>query len=702
MANQGLKLRKTDLTVLASFAIGMVFLVTFGNAPESLSFGTFVPEGALIPNNDVQVQPMENMEASSPVVPPGSRRKIMSTSIVSEIGESSSSFLKHMAVPPIVASSSNLAWENDYNLVHVVNTRFMQHQASLTHLTSARMDLMKTFTVPSMAQQSNQQFMWLVWTDDDLPASFKQELVKEVSKIPGALVLAGEALKDTTLRSRYGYITWNDLSKAVVWGDRQLLWTYYQASQSHILLETDLDADDALSKTFVESVQAEAAYNVGQDTNKFSESIEIYCPESHVEWRFFNNETGLDKLSTLSNAGQFVHYHNPSFCIKSGVTRVYHLVSDKKPHSRELGPTCHLGTELPGCCQRSLFEEMVMQYKNGGNRRELPQEGSCTASSTPLGTQHAAHENANANMCQVGKLCRGSSNFAGGNSPQYFHKDDFSGLETKQLECIVDDCGEEILFEVEILAEIQAGQGRTSEYFPTDVRITYKPTGNPAKYYEMVAVNVVDRGQGQERPFNRFGWKDPLSTTEFTHGAYTDTFNVETGFTLLYLCVQPQQDPACRRQLRVFPEDEEKFEYDASESTSNIKSLDASVLLTRTPTAAGMKNVMPGTSGGGANSIPLNTYRDSHVVQNKPMLSLKKKQAVASTPRQDQAWVDMEAKFGIQKQDVEDLYHRFNDDMENILVDAFSGQCTPGHSCKEASKRALGNLLDKKRLRHKN
>ncbi|KAL7566396.1 hypothetical protein ACA910_011135 [Epithemia clementina (nom. ined.)] len=41
-------------------------------------------------------------------------------------------------------------WKNDYNVVHVIHTRFMQNQATLHHLAKARLELFQTFALPSI------------------------------------------------------------------------------------------------------------------------------------------------------------------------------------------------------------------------------------------------------------------------------------------------------------------------------------------------------------------------------------------------------------------------------------------------------------------------------------------------------------------------------------------------------------------------
>jgi hypothetical protein len=62
---------------------------------------------------------------------------------------------------------------------------------------------------------------------------------------------------------------------------------------------------------------------------------------------------------------------------------------------------------------------------------------------------------------------------------------------------------------------------------------------------------------------------------------------------------------------------------------------------------------------------------------------------------QDLAWRAIKTMFGVDHTSVRALRHRFEDNMEQILVEAFARQCTPGHSCKEFTKKAMGYLLQK-------
>ena len=130
---------------------------------------------------------------------------------------------------------------------------YMQHQAHLTNLAEARKDLFETFTLPSMEQQTNQEFLWLIFTDKELP---KEQVDFFHNILPNnALLIASEQEQDTTLRNLYGH-SWTTFHQSVLAGNVPMLYDYYQASESHILVETRLDSDDALSHTVSNGIRA--------------------------------------------------------------------------------------------------------------------------------------------------------------------------------------------------------------------------------------------------------------------------------------------------------------------------------------------------------------------------------------------------------------------------------------------------------------
>jgi hypothetical protein len=68
--------------------------------------------------------------------------------------------------------------------VHIVQSRFMQDQASLTNLASARLELFRIFCLPTMKAQTTQQFLWLIRIDPNLDKNMLNEMVDMLKDHP--------------------------------------------------------------------------------------------------------------------------------------------------------------------------------------------------------------------------------------------------------------------------------------------------------------------------------------------------------------------------------------------------------------------------------------------------------------------------------------------------------------------------------------
>lgn len=78
-------------------------------------------------------------------------------------------------------TTTTTSYEIHPELVHVVETRFMQEQYSLLELGLARLALFESFCLPSMLTQTNGNFLWIIRADPKLhPLIVKrmQELLK--------------------------------------------------------------------------------------------------------------------------------------------------------------------------------------------------------------------------------------------------------------------------------------------------------------------------------------------------------------------------------------------------------------------------------------------------------------------------------------------------------------------------------------------
>ncbi|KAL7557451.1 hypothetical protein ACA910_009267 [Epithemia clementina (nom. ined.)] len=76
--------------------------------------------------------------------------------------------------------------------------------------------------------------------------------------MPNVVVLGARRDRQKDFRDFNG-LEVDDLDDAIIAGSRGLLLSYHAAAEDRLLLETRLDADDALQKYFVESVQHQAA-----------------------------------------------------------------------------------------------------------------------------------------------------------------------------------------------------------------------------------------------------------------------------------------------------------------------------------------------------------------------------------------------------------------------------------------------------------
>eukprot|EP00980_Cylindrotheca_fusiformis_P028882 scaffold22666_cov142-Cylindrotheca_fusiformis.AAC.1 len=213
----------------------------------------------------------------------------------------------------IGGSVSQTEWHNDRNVVHVVYTRFMQQQGTLLHLGDARLELFKTLCLPTITQQINKQFLWIIRTDPELDPVLKEGLLEAVSGMPNTVVLASDLFADGhhggSLRKTEAMAEFN--AQAVWHGDVNLVRSYHEASKEHALLETNLDADDGIALTFVEYVQDMTVATFQNDRDGVG-WFQI-CLGRHLEWHFYAPwEKKSDKGCLLVGSKRT--------CLKSGIS----------------------------------------------------------------------------------------------------------------------------------------------------------------------------------------------------------------------------------------------------------------------------------------------------------------------------------------------------------------------------------------------
>lgn len=163
------------------------------------------------------------------------------------------------------------------SIVHVIQTRFMQMQPSLIALANARLLLFQTFTLPSMQQQSNTRFLWIIRTDPDLNLRTMERLKQYVATVPNAVLVASNQNPEGFRGAAIDDIT----ETSVLVGKLQLVHAYHKAAETRRLLETRLDADDALSLDFCATIQ-----ELGR--TQLHSGWRIWCAERHMEWQYIS------------------------------------------------------------------------------------------------------------------------------------------------------------------------------------------------------------------------------------------------------------------------------------------------------------------------------------------------------------------------------------------------------------------------------
>lgn len=168
-------------------------------------------------------------------------------------------------------------FEEEDSIVHVIQTRFMQMQPNLVALANARLLLFQAFTLPSIQQQSNTRFLWIIRTDPGLNANTMERLKRLVESVPTAVLVASNQNPEGFRGTAIDDIT----EKSILVGSLRLVRAFHKAAETRRLLETRLDADDALSLDFCATIQ-----ELGR--TQLLSGWRIWCAERHMEWQYIS------------------------------------------------------------------------------------------------------------------------------------------------------------------------------------------------------------------------------------------------------------------------------------------------------------------------------------------------------------------------------------------------------------------------------
>ena len=169
-------------------------------------------------------------------------------------------------------------WWNSHGIVHVVHTRFLQNRPRLQDFTKARLEQFKAFTLPSIKQQTNDEFLWVIWSDTSLTEDTETQIKEMLHGMTNVVVL-GYKKERHSIQSAWFQNTFDQ--SYIVTGSYRLIMSFHQAAQNHTVVDTFLDAEDALSLNFVGDVQKEASEALAQRG-----TFRLWCPSHHLSWGY--------------------------------------------------------------------------------------------------------------------------------------------------------------------------------------------------------------------------------------------------------------------------------------------------------------------------------------------------------------------------------------------------------------------------------
>jgi Putative rhamnosyl transferase len=165
----------------------------------------------------------------------------------------------------------------------------MQDQGNLTALGEARLALFQVFCLPSMLQQTVQNFLWLIRVDPHLDPSMLTKIIRLVEQQNRSNIYI--------VASNVNFVGWRgggeaqDLAKSKVYtGNQTRLEIAMAVHDQFPILETRLDADDGLHEGYLQAIQETALQSW-----KARPAMQwmFWCVHSHLEWFW------MDELSQL-------------------------------------------------------------------------------------------------------------------------------------------------------------------------------------------------------------------------------------------------------------------------------------------------------------------------------------------------------------------------------------------------------------------
>lgn len=201
-------------------------------------------------------------------------------------------------------------------IIHIVYTRFMQHQPDLISLGLARMELLNEFFVQSLLGQSTHNFLVVIRTDPHLNPVIKQPLLTLFPNVtqqpqqpsnpyPFRYLVIGS--NNNPKSHQYAHLVQQLEQRNDGDGDGDTIWSgtlqnakdYLRMASTgpKIIMETRLDSDDGLHTEYLEQLQDQAretfqtALTTSTATTTTTSTSDagvwrMWCANKYLEWQY--------------------------------------------------------------------------------------------------------------------------------------------------------------------------------------------------------------------------------------------------------------------------------------------------------------------------------------------------------------------------------------------------------------------------------
>ncbi|CAJ1947781.1 unnamed protein product [Cylindrotheca closterium] len=214
------------------------------------------------------------------------------------------------------------------DLLHIVNTRFMQEQGTLKTLGMARYHQFMTFCFPSMMNQTTTEFLWIVKTDPELSPEIRDLMIEAMKPYPHFYLVGSNNnfMINKNNGSWKGGEEGKDLLNSTIFTGN-LTWLQQAMALRNELpvLETRLDADDGLHQMYLDYVQGVARRRFDKDDDSSAPDWLYWCIRRHLEWH-----TPADNTTDpfLLERGILIPIQHSLLCITPGITVGYNVRAD--------------------------------------------------------------------------------------------------------------------------------------------------------------------------------------------------------------------------------------------------------------------------------------------------------------------------------------------------------------------------------------